>query len=588
MNESEVGFGYVYLELRMALLQNLVVFNFWLCFTYGFEILTDENYHEFIQFKNKTVVIAILVRNKAHTLPYFLTCLERLDYPKDRLTLWIRSDHNEDNSVEIVERWLSEWAGLYHEVSLEMQPSPPHHLPGELGPAHWPQARYSHIIGLREQALAFGRRSWADYVWFLDSDVFVTNPRTLHQLISKNHVVTAPMLRSDGLYSNFWCGMTDEFYYLRTKDYEPILNRQRSGCFAVPMVHSSVLVSMQTTQADNLHFDPQLVEGYNGPHDDIITFARSANLSGVPLFVCNDQVYGYVMVPLEKDDSLDYDKLQLTNLKVEIMVESYPLPVSDLLESFTSVSQPDTLGVDRVFMINLRRRPERRQRMEQCFAELGVQAITVDAVDGRELTDAMLEEMGITLMGGYTDPYHKRPMKRGEIGCFLSHYSIWKKVVQSGDEVVMVLEDDVRFEAFFRQKVEALLDELKSLALDWDLVYLGRKRLQEQDEVFVPGSKMLVRPNYSYWTLGYLLSQSGARKLLAADPLNSLLPVDEYIPILYDRHTEEKWKANFPVRNLQAFSAEPLLIYPARYLHEEGYVSDTEDSPQVSLPRDDL
>ncbi|KAG8296487.1 hypothetical protein J6590_056046 [Homalodisca vitripennis] len=321
-----------------------------------------------------------------------------------------------------------------------------------------------------------------------------------------------------------------------------------------------------------------------------------------------------------------------------------------------------------------------------------------------------------------------KPMKRGEIGCFLSHYSIWKKslqqdsfvcfvgwtvndgsmeyvhwcyignrlldseraddrlsnnsridhwlsvtVVQSGDEVVMVLEDDVRFEAFFRQKVEALLDELKSLALDWDLVYevfrkdrdqmatgkergggvllavhrrvsavlmthplivddldlllvrltlplpqgtvlydyeqcenafikphrfkspkrlssmyLGRKRLQEQDEVFVPGSKMLVRPNYSYWTLGYLLSQSGARKLLAADPLNSLLPVDEYIPILYDRHTEEKWKANFPVRNLQAFSAEPLLIYPARYLHEEGYVSDTEDSPQVSLPRDDL
>ncbi|KAG8296485.1 hypothetical protein J6590_056044 [Homalodisca vitripennis] len=105
------------------------------------------------------------------------------------------------------------------------------------------------------------------------------------------------------------------------QDYEPILNRQRSGCFAVPMVHSSVLVSMQTTQADNLHFDPQLVEGYNGPHDDIITFARSANLSGVPLFVCNDQVYGYVMVPLEKDDSLDYDKLQLTNLKVEIMGE---------------------------------------------------------------------------------------------------------------------------------------------------------------------------------------------------------------------------------------------------------------------------
>lgn len=68
--------------------------------------------------------------------------------------------------------------------------------------------------------------------------------------------------------------------------------------------------------------------------------------------------------------------------------------------------------------------------------------------------------------------------------------------------------------------------------------YLGRKRLQEKDEALMAGATMLVKPNYSYWTLGYLLSQRGARKLLAANPLGNLLPVDEYIPILYDRHTE--------------------------------------------------
>jgi len=38
--------------------------------------------------KDPTIVIALLVRNKAHTLPYFLTLLERLDYPKDRISLW--------------------------------------------------------------------------------------------------------------------------------------------------------------------------------------------------------------------------------------------------------------------------------------------------------------------------------------------------------------------------------------------------------------------------------------------------------------------------------------------------------------------
>lgn len=38
--------------------------------------------------KYPTFVIATLFRNKAHTLPYFFTYLEQLDYPKDRITLW--------------------------------------------------------------------------------------------------------------------------------------------------------------------------------------------------------------------------------------------------------------------------------------------------------------------------------------------------------------------------------------------------------------------------------------------------------------------------------------------------------------------
>lgn len=39
-------------------------------------------------FKKPSVLIAILVRNKAHTLPYFLTFLEQLNYPKPRIHLW--------------------------------------------------------------------------------------------------------------------------------------------------------------------------------------------------------------------------------------------------------------------------------------------------------------------------------------------------------------------------------------------------------------------------------------------------------------------------------------------------------------------
>lgn len=34
------------------------------------------------------VVIALICRNSAHSLPYFLGNIERLNYPKDRIALW--------------------------------------------------------------------------------------------------------------------------------------------------------------------------------------------------------------------------------------------------------------------------------------------------------------------------------------------------------------------------------------------------------------------------------------------------------------------------------------------------------------------
>lgn len=40
------------------------------------------------EMKHPTVFVSTLVRNKAHTLPYFLSNLENLNYPKERISLW--------------------------------------------------------------------------------------------------------------------------------------------------------------------------------------------------------------------------------------------------------------------------------------------------------------------------------------------------------------------------------------------------------------------------------------------------------------------------------------------------------------------
>ena len=66
---------------------------------------------------------------------------------------------------------------------------------------------------------------------------------------------------------------------------------------------------------------------------------------------------------------------------------------------------------------------------------------------------------------------------------------------------------------------------------------MGRKILNvDTAEEPVEGSKHMVWAGYSYWTVGYLLSLSGAKKLLEGNPLGKMVPVDEYLPIMYNKH----------------------------------------------------
>ena len=80
---------------------------------------------------------------------------------------------------------------------------------------------------------------------------------------------------------------------------------------------------------------------------------------------------------------------------------------------------------------------------------------------------------------------------------------------------------------------------------------MGRKKLGNQSEAFIPGSKLLTNVTYSHWALAYALSLRGAQKLLKAEPLAKMIPVDEYIPIMYDQHPNQVWTQAFSERNVK-------------------------------------
>ena len=152
------------------------------------------------------------------------------------------------------------------------------------------------------------RFSLADFYFSLDADVLLTDPNTLTSLVNKNLMIVAPMLSSIGLYSNFWAGMSETYYYQRTDEYKKILNRKKVGCYQVPMVHTAVLIDLREEESDLLTYSPDNIEDYPGPRDDIIVLALSASLRGLPLHVCNDRHYGTLTLPLEDGQDLEHDK----------------------------------------------------------------------------------------------------------------------------------------------------------------------------------------------------------------------------------------------------------------------------------------
>lgn len=131
--------------------------------------------------------------------------------------------------------------------------------------------------------------------------------------------------------------------------------------------------------------------------------------------------------------------------------------------------------------------------MSAIFQLLGIDFTVFEAVDGRALSEEDLSSL--KFLPGYEDPYHRRPMKWGEIGCFLSHYRIWERVVEEQLDRVIIFEDDVRFTENATEILRGTVEDLMKTQMGWDFIYLGRKKMTAPgDEFYVPGSFGELKP----------------------------------------------------------------------------------------------
>jgi glycosyl transferase, family 25 len=229
----------------------------------------------------------------------------------------------------------------------------------------------------------------------------------------------------------------------------------------------------------------------------------------------------------------------------------------------------------KTYVVNLKRRGDRRARMERVLPGSWDVQFTSDwdgPMDGQTLDPDDLPGFELYPWQVPSDnPWWSRPLKLGEIGCAISHWKCWQQAAADGADPALILEDDAVLTGLCAARLPLRLQLLTAVDPGWDLLYLGRWALDGDDR---PVTEGIVRPGYSYCTYGYLLSASGLRALLDCGFERALIPVDELIPALYMDHPRADIASLYPKR-LRAYALEPPLV---TQLPKEEAGSDTEAS----------
>ncbi len=125
-----------------------------------------------------------------------------------------------------------------------------------------------------------------------------------------------------------------------------------------------------------------------------------------------------------------------------------------------------------VYLINLDGSDERLASARRQLEGAGVAFQRVPAFDGRKLRIEQFPDY---------DPraalhYLGRPMRGGEIGCYLSHLDCARRFLATDAPHAVVLEDDMQLTPGFAEGVRKVLDWLATQPIGWDLINIGSPR----------------------------------------------------------------------------------------------------------------
>ena len=177
----------------------------------------------------------------------------------------------------------------------------------------------------------------------------------------------------------------------------------------------------------------------------------------------------------------------------------------------------------RIVVVNLKRASERRARIAQEFAAVGLPYEVKEAIDGRLLSDDQLSQVDWETRRRLG----VRPPPGGGIANWLTQREVMRDLVENGPEMMAIFEDDARLEP----GLPGVLEALERRPFNFDVVALNRRHPRRRffPCILLTDRHRAGRVRFSdSGSEGYVITRTAARHLLDATP-RMVLPVDQAV-----------------------------------------------------------
>ncbi|XP_076014300.1 procollagen-lysine,2-oxoglutarate 5-dioxygenase 2 isoform X2 [Genypterus blacodes] len=231
----------------------------------------DEGTVDLSQLKEyPNVLVGVFIEQPTPFLPEFFNRLLTLDYPKDKLKVFV---HNNE---------------VYHEKHIQR---------------FWEENRNTFasfkVVGPEENLSQGEARNMGmdlcrtdatcDHYYSIDSDVMLTNPQTLKNLIEQNRKIIGPLVtRHSKLWSNFWGALSLDGYYARSEDYVDIVQRKRVGLWNIPYMAHTYLIRGDVLRTELKERNTFVLEKL----DPDMALCRKTRELGLFMYITNRQDFG--------------------------------------------------------------------------------------------------------------------------------------------------------------------------------------------------------------------------------------------------------------------------------------------------------